>query len=426
MAVTYGAVGSGGSSSNSSWIPGLPIRSAGDLLVAVTGIRSITKSAVLTPGTTVWTPRYDFIHTDAAGLSRIQVWTATATNTVQDACSFSLSASETGCTNLGFIFSVSGANVTTPITLAQRAGNDSGAGTASNIGPTATLVAATTGSLMVSVGHKADDSNNATPIATPAGWTIIRSVTSASGNDALIGGFYRAATATTSYGGETWTVNATTTAVPWASIIFEINEAVAGTTYPSTPSGSITPSAAVTIRTNKPTGGSPGLAGAVTRSTGKTVAGTVTPAGALRRSVSKIVAGTLALAGTLSGLKIIVYLQSVGGALTPAGTVARRTTKIVGGALTPAGTIAKRIAKSFAGTITAAGALVTAWFNFDQADVTLTDAAVTVLSLADSAVTVLSLSDAAVTVLTLADSAVTALTLADSAVSTLVLTDGTT
>jgi hypothetical protein len=215
---------------------------------------------------------------------------------------------------------------------------------------------------------------------------------------------YKTLASSGSDAGQTATLDGT----GWAAHAWAIAPSGSGTTYPSTPSGSITPSAAVTRRT------------------GKTAAGTVTPGGALKRSVSKIVAGTLALAGTLAGVKIIVYLQSVGGALTPTGTVTRRTVKIVAGALTPAGTLAKRIAKSFAGAITAAGALVTSWFNFDQADVTLTDAAVTLLTLADAAVTVLTLADASVTALTLADSAVSTLSLADASVSSLVLTDGTT
>jgi hypothetical protein len=402
MAVAFVAVGTSDAASNSAWTPGLPTRSVGDLLVCITGIRSITKSAQVTSGT--WTERYNYVHTDSAGLSRIQVWTRTATNDASDAVTFGLSASETGCTNIGFMFSVSGANTTTPITAAQRAGNDSGAGTASNIGPIATLVAAATGAMMVSVGHKADDSNNGTPIVTPTNWNSIRQTASTSGNDALLGAYYRAATATTSYGGETWTVNATTTAVAWASAIFEINQAGGGTTYNSSPAGAITPAGATIKRANKPAAGSVTPAGALLRLVSKIVAGTLTPAGALAKRTAKNFAGALTPAGGLVGLQLVIYLQSVGGTLTPTGTLARKTLKVLAGTLTPAGTIAKRIAKRVAGAITATGALVTAIFDFDQADVTLADAAVTALTLADAAVTVLTLADASVTIVSLTDS----------------------
>lgn len=137
-------------------------------------------------------------------------------------------------------------------------------------------------------------------------------------------------------------------------------------------------------------------------------------------------AGSVTPTGALTAQQIHLYLQSVAGSITPSGALTKRTNKTMAGVLGLSGSIAKTIGKKLAGVLGLAGALVRQVFDFDQADVTLTDAAVTVCSLVDAAVTVLTMADTDVTIFaTFADAAVTALTMADSAVTTITITDAT-
>ena len=212
----------------------------------------------------------------------------------------------------------------------------------------------------------------------------------------------------------------------WCTYAFAIKP-VSGTTYNQTAAGSMTPSGAVVRITTKKVAGTLTPAGTIVRSTIKKVAGVLTPAGALIKTTAKKVAGALTPTGALATQKLTIYLQAIAGTLTPTGALARRTNKALAGTLDLAGGISKRITKVLAGVLGLAGALVRQVFDFDQADVTLSDAAVTVCSLADAAVTAITLSDTDVTIFaTFADAAVTTLTLTDSAVTTLTISDATT
>jgi hypothetical protein len=322
MAVSFVAVGTGDAASNSSITPSLPTRIAGDLLVAVVSIRTIATGVVVNSGSG-WTNRYTYVHGNAGGLSTITIWTRTATNDANDAVSFDNDASVTGCTNIGFIFSVRGHNTTTPIATDQRNGNDSGATVATNIGPTATLTANNTGGLAILVGHKSDDTNNtSTPVANVTNWTLIQGRTSASGNDATMGAFYRATTASTSYGGETITVNATTPTALWASAIIIIDPEPAGTTYDDalslgltagiSDSASLTASAGLTLNTGV------GIAdGSICSGTSQTVLASLqaiqTPAPTIDTSASLSLGAVLNLltAGTPDAVEVSLALASL-------------------------------------------------------------------------------------------------------------------
>lgn len=322
MAVSFVAVGTGDASSNSSFTPGLPTRQAGDLLVAVTAIRTIATDIIVSSGSG-WTKQYNYIHSNAGGLSTIAIWTRTATNDANDAVSFDNNASVTGCTNIGFIFSVRGHNTTTPIAAGQRNGNDSGATPAANIGPTASLTANNTGGLAILVGHKADDTTNtSTPIAALTNWTLIQGRTSASGNDATLGAFYRATTASTSYGNETITVNTTTPTALWASVIVVIDPQPAGNTYDDSVTmgltAGISDSATLTASAGLTLGTSVGIAdGSIFSGTSQTVLaslrGMQTPAPTLDTSASLSLGAILDLltAGAPNAIEVSMALASL-------------------------------------------------------------------------------------------------------------------
>lgn len=169
------------------------------------------------------------------------------------------------------------------------------------------------------------------------------------------------------------------------------------------PAGSITPTGALVRRAGKVLAGALTPSGAIVRQTVKKVAGILTPTGAAIKMAVKALAGSITPTGALVKQQITLYLQSVAGSLTPSGALTRRTNKLVSGMLTPAGGIFKQIGKVLAGVLGLAGALVRQAFDFDQADVTLTDAAVTVCSLVDAAVTTITLTDSAVTNITISD-----------------------
>ena len=273
--------------------------------------------------------------------------------------------------------------------------------------------------------------------------------------------------------GNTWTENGTLSdedgppiswgVAPW--VVPFVATGGGGTTYYSTPAGSMAPSGAQTRRTSKTPAGSVTPAGVTSRLTSKTPAGSVTPTGATSRRTSKYPAGALGLAGALAAVRTV--LASVGGALAPAGSLARSTAKglagsvglagalvrstakslagalglagalatqlvggvieqavggtlalagtlaratsiTVSGTLAPAGSIARQIGKSLAGALGLAGSMVASWFSpsAPKLDVTLSDAAQTTLTIANAAQTTLSLANAAQTTLTIGDAAV--------------------
>jgi pectate lyase len=238
-----------------------------------------------------------------------------------------------------------------------------------------------------------------------------------------------------SYGGS----NANTYGTQWTAV-----DLASGTTYYSTPAGSLTPAGAANKRTSKrpagsltPTGaankrtskrpaGSVGLAGTVRKSTARRVAGSVGLAGVLAavRTVLASVGGVLALAGTvakqtartLAGalttagnlatqLLAGVIEQAVGGALTLAGVVRKSTAKRVAGSVELAGGIVRQIGKQLAGSIGLAGSVVRNWFSpsAPKVDVTIGDAAQTMLAIGNARWTAVAATDMAQTVLTIGD-----------------------
>lgn len=160
-----------------------------------------------------------------------------------------------------------------------------------------------------------------------------------------------------------------------------------GTTYMQSVSGAITPTGALTRRSNKvyagsatPTGsltrrvskilaggvtpsgalttikiallslaGSITPTGALARQANKALAGSITPTGAISKQISKLLAGALAPSGTLANVK--VALLSLVGAITPTGAIVKRTGKLATGSVTPGGTLLKTPAKTLAGAI---------------------------------------------------------------------------
>jgi hypothetical protein len=220
-----------------------------------------------------------------------------------------------------------------------------------------------------------------------------------------------------SYGGS----NANTYGTQWTAV-----DLASGTTYYSTPAGSLTPAGAANKRTSKRPAGSVGLAGTVRKSTARRVAGSVGLAGVLAavRTVLASVGGVLALAGTvakqtartLAGalttagnlatqLLAGVIEQAVGGALTLAGVVRKSTAKRVAGSVELAGGIVRQIGKQLAGSIGLAGSVVRNWFSpsAPKVDVTIGDAAQTMLAIGNARWTAVAATDMAQTVLTIGD-----------------------
>lgn len=115
--------------------------------------------------------------------------------------------------------------------------------------------------------------------------------------------------------------------------------AAGGTTYPITPSGSVTSAAALTRQTAKP------------------LAGTSTSAGALARQTAKPLAGTVTSSGALAAVK--AALRSFAGTVTSSATLSRQTGKALAGTSTSSGAFSRSVslARSFAGAVSVAGAL---------------------------------------------------------------------
>jgi len=118
--------------------------------------------------------------------------------------------------------------------------------------------------------------------------------------------------------------------------IFRWDNPAGGTVFPCILSGSLTPTGALIIQTQK------------------VLAGSITPTGALIKQTQKILTGTLTLSGTL----VNQTQKILAGALTIAGTLVKQTEKILTGTLTSSGSLLKQTQKVLAGTLTLSGALL--------------------------------------------------------------------
>ncbi len=403
--IVSGYTEAGNGSNSTTLVINTPTHSDGDVIyvVWVTDGDSATASISGSGWTTLEGPQ-DIPSSLGATAGVLYVWYKTASSEGAD-YTITTSVSER---SLAIAFAVAGDNG-----IDAEATYASGSDTSAEVGDVTTTVADTLRiSVVVSVGVKT--------VSTMTGHTLLATHSYTSAGTISVQHKTLASSGTDT--GETATVGSTY----WCTYAFAIKP-VSGTTYNQTAAGSMTPSGAVVRITTKKVAGTLTPAGTIVRSTIKKVAGVLTPAGALIKTTAKKVAGALTPVGVLATQKLTIYLQAIAGTLTPTGALARRTNKALAGTLDLAGGISKRITKVLVGVLGLAGALVRQVFDFDQADVTLTDAAVTVCSLADAAVTTCSLVDTDVTIFaTFADAAVTTLTLTDSAVTTLTISDATT
>ena len=169
--------------------------------------------------------------------------------------------------------------------------------------------------------------------------------------------------------------------------------------------GTLTSVGTVTRTAGKVLSGVLTAAGGLSRTAAKLMTGALTGAGEVTRATLKTVFGTLTSAGAL--LASLSYFVVVAGVLTSSGTLLRATGKVLSGGLTPAGALSRGVAKLLAGVLTTAGALIRLLIGPSavKLDVSLTDSAVTTLTLIDTSVTMLSQSDMVVITMSLSDTA---------------------
>jgi hypothetical protein len=132
-------------------------------------------------------------------------------------------------------------------------------------------------------------------------------------------------------------------------------QAVGGSTFTASLSGSVTASGALAKQVNKAFAGSSTATGALAKLAAKALAGSSTGSGAIAKLVSKALAGSSTPSGALSLIRAV--LISLGGSVTASGALAKSVGKSVAGSITPAGSLAKSCAKALAGSVTAAGVL---------------------------------------------------------------------
>ena len=144
------------------------------------------------------------------------------------------------------------------------------------------------------------------------------------------------------------------------------------TVFPCILSGSLTPTGALIIQTQKVLAGSITPTGALIKQTQKILTGTLTLSGTLVNQTQKVLAGTLTIAGTLviqtqkvligsltlSGILVNQTQKILAGTLNMSGVLLKQTQKILVGSLTPTGTLIKQTQKVLAGTLTSFGTLV--------------------------------------------------------------------
>lgn len=131
---------------------------------------------------------------------------------------------------------------------------------------------------------------------------------------------------------------------------------VGGTTYYSTPAGSLSFAGAPTKQAQVARVGVLTLAGTPSRQTQTSRTGALTSAGAITRQTQTTRTGALTLAGTLTAIK--TFLQAVAGVLSLAGTLTRRAGKRLAGVLTSSGAETRETQTTKTGTLTTSGTLI--------------------------------------------------------------------
>lgn len=134
---------------------------------------------------------------------------------------------------------------------------------------------------------------------------------------------------------------------------------VGGGPFTITPSGAVTPAAALGRLVGKVSAGAVVGAGVAQRSAGKVPAGAVTASGAASKTASKVAAGAVTPTGVLEAIRTL--LRTFAGAVTPTGALVRQAGKVAAGAVAGAGSVVQRaVTKAVAGATAAAGALAKA------------------------------------------------------------------
>jgi hypothetical protein len=215
-----------------------------------------------------------------------------------------------------------------------------------------------------------------TTASLPTGYTAIGVSGTTTGNDAMLCGWHKQLSGTstenpsTTVSGGTFTNSVNTglmialkpepfpdvrAEVSWVE--FQVPEAGSGTTFNITPSGSITPAAVLIKQAQKLLAGSSTPTGALIKQDQKALSGSVMPAGALLKHLQRLFSGSITPTGALTMLKAV--LRSFGGSIAPIGTIIRQGGKTLTGAVVPTGLLLKTIVKLIAGAVTPTGALAT-------------------------------------------------------------------
>ncbi|MFO0801464.1 MAG: hypothetical protein U0804_28700 [Gemmataceae bacterium] len=120
-----------------------------------------------------------------------------------------------------------------------------------------------------------------------------------------------------------------------------------GTTYTTSPAGSVTAAGTLTRVVTKATAGSSTPAASLTKLTAKPLAGSTTGSGSLARQPRKALAGSSTQAGSLTRLTA----KPLAGSSAGGGSLTKATSKPTAGSSTPAGSPVKLTAKPTAGSL---------------------------------------------------------------------------
>lgn len=134
----------------------------------------------------------------------------------------------------------------------------------------------------------------------------------------------------------------------------DVDAESAGTEYPKSVAGTITPAGSLSKAVSRTVTGSTTPTGALTKAVSRSLAGSTTPSGALAKQTARALAGAATPAGTLAKQAG----RSLAGVAAPAGSVAKETSRALAGSTTPAGSIARTVGKALDGTIAPVGAIV--------------------------------------------------------------------
>lgn len=217
-----------------------------------------------------------------------------------------------------------------------------------------------------------------TTASQPGGYAPIGVSGTTTGNDAMLCGFYKQISGTstenpsTTVSGGTFTNSVNTglmialkpepfpdiaAQVSWVE--FQVPGAVGGGPTTLNFTGTITPAGALLKTVNKPYTSSITPAGALRKTTTKPFTGTITPSGLLTvlRTILLSFTATITPTGALTSIKAI--LRSFTATITPAGTLARTVAKGFTATVTPSGAFAKAASflRGFSAAVTPSGSL---------------------------------------------------------------------